>query len=246
MAKTKTSAPATTRTATPAEAGSAAPASSAKSEIAAFMEQLKAAPVNAGPHGRLIFALDATMSRQPTWDLACRLQGEMFREAGKVGGLDVQLVYYRGFGECRASRWAGDTETLAQLMSGIDCRGGTTQIGKVLSHAAKETRKEKVSAVVFVGDAMEEMVDTLCDRAGQLGVLGVPVFLFQEGRNPEVERTFREIARLTRGAYARFDSNAAGELAALLRAVATYAAGGRKALAHHGGEKAQLLLQQLP
>jgi hypothetical protein len=131
------------------------------------------------------------------------------------------------------------------MMSGIDCRGGTTQIGKVLSHAAKETRKEKVSAVVFVGDAMEEMVDTLCDRAGQLGVLGVPVFIFQEGRNAEVERTFREIARLTRGAYARFDTNAAGELAALLRAVATYAAGGRKALAHDGGKQAQLLLEQL-
>ena len=54
--------------------------------------------------GRLIFALDATMSRQPTWDIACKLQGEMFETARALGGLDVQLVYFRGFGECRASR----------------------------------------------------------------------------------------------------------------------------------------------
>jgi len=66
------------------------------------------------------------MSRQPTWDQACSLQAEMFREAAAVGGLDIQLVYYRGFGECRASSWIGDSDRLGALMSGIDCRGGQT------------------------------------------------------------------------------------------------------------------------
>jgi hypothetical protein len=55
--------------------------------------------------GRLIFALDATMSRQETWDMACSMQGDMFRTVASIGGLNVQLVYYRGLDECRASHW---------------------------------------------------------------------------------------------------------------------------------------------
>lgn len=185
------------------------------------------------------------MSRQPTWDSAVQIQGEMFGEAGKVGGLDVQLLYYRGLGECRASKWVGDTAGLAGLMSGIQVRGGYTQIGKVLAHARRETNRQRVQAMVFVGDAIEEDVDAVCAKAGELGLLGVPVFVFQEGWDSKVEAAFREIARLTRGAYARFDQSAIGELASLLRAVAVYAAGGRKALTDRGGDKAKLLLEQL-
>jgi hypothetical protein len=203
------------------------------------------APVAGGDgRGRLIFALDATMSRQPTWDTALRLQAEMFEEAGKVGTLDVQLVYFRGFDECRASRWVSNTKGLRDLMTGIDCRGGQTQIGKVLSHARRETRKGKVNVLVFVGDALEEPIDDVAAKAGELGLLGVKLFIFQEGRDPEVERGFRDLARLSRGAYARFDPNAAGELAKLLRAAAIYAAGGLKAL-QKSGQAAPLLLEQL-
>jgi hypothetical protein len=222
-----------------------APASSSKSEIDAFLERARTlAPPTEG-RGRLIFALDATMSRQPTWDTACRLQGEMFTEAGKIGGLDVQLVYFRGFNECRASKWVSDTAGLRDLMTRIDCRGGNTQIGKVLAHARREAAKKKVSVLVFVGDAMEENVDRLAATAGELGLLGVRVFIFQEGRDPQVERGFREIARLSNGAYARFDINAAGELSKLLRAAAIYAAGGLKALARSGGAEGRLLLEQM-
>jgi hypothetical protein len=115
--------------------------SSSRGEIDAFLDQVKSLgpAVTAGTRGRLIFALDATMSRQPTWDTACKLQAEMFREAASVGGLDIQLLYYRGFGECRASKWVSQTERLADLMARIDCRGGQTQIGKVLTHARRET-----------------------------------------------------------------------------------------------------------
>jgi hypothetical protein len=223
----------------------AAPASSAKSEIEAFLERARTlAPPGEG-RGRLIFALDATMSRQPTWDTACRLQAEMFTEAGQVGGLDVQLLYFRGFNECRASKWVSDARALRDLMTRIDCRGGNTQIGKVLAHARQETAKKKVSVLVFVGDALEEKIDRLATIAGELGLLGVRVFIFQEGRDPQVERGFREIARLSNGAYARFDVNAAGELAQLLRAAAVYAAGGLKALAKSGSAGGRLLLEQM-
>ncbi len=226
-----------------------APASP-RGEIEAFLAQVKdLAPRTAsGRRGRLIFALDATMSRQPAWNTARRLQTDMFREAAAVGGLDVQLVYYRGLGECRASRWVSEAERLAGLMEGIDCRGGHTQIGKILSHARHETERTKVQALVFVGDAMEEAVDDLSVAAGELGLLGVPAFMFQEGDDPIAEQAFREIARLTRGAYCRFDPGAAQELAELLRAAAAYAAGGLKALteaSRRSGAATHKLLQQL-
>jgi hypothetical protein len=187
----------------------------------------KLGPAPAGSRrARLVFALDATMSRQPTWDLACRVQGEMFAEAEAVGGLSVQLVYFRGFDECRASRWVVAPSVLTELMARIDCRGGHTQIGRVLRHLRNETVGEPVKALVFVGDAMEEPVDDLCAVAGELGLLGVKAFMFHEGHDRAAEAAFREIARLTGGAYARFDAGAPRSLAALLRAAAAYAAGG--------------------
>src|SRR5262252_8031106 len=154
----------------PMDRGRAPAAGSTRSEIDAFLAQVKTlAPTTApGGRGRLIFALDATMSRQPTWDTACRLQAGMFREAAAVGGLDVQLVYYRGLSECRASRWVSQAERLAALMERIDCRGGHTQIGKIIAHAGRETQAAKVQAVVFVGVAMEEKLDDLCQAGGEL------------------------------------------------------------------------------
>jgi hypothetical protein len=204
---------------------------SSSEDIAAFVAKAKAmSPYAAGSKGRLVFALDATMSRQPTWDMACGLQADMFREAASLGSLDIRLVYYRGLNECRASGWISDSATLARLMGKIDCRGGNTQIGKVLSEARREAVASGVRAVVFVGDAMEESVDDLCVKAGELGLLKVPVFMFQEGHDAAVERAFREIARLTGGAWSRFDPGAAAQLRELLRAAAAYAAGGREAL----------------
>jgi hypothetical protein len=195
--------------------------------------------------GRLIFGLDATASRQPTWDTACQLQAEMFREATAVGRLELQLVFYRGLGECRSSRWIADSAQLGKTMSQITCNAGQTQIEKILTHTQKETKLLRVNALVFVGDAMEEDPDALSHAAGVLGQLGVPAFMFQEGSNREVEHVFREIARLTRGAYCRFDPGAARQLAELLRAVAAYAAGGMTALAARQDKSAIKLLGQL-
>jgi hypothetical protein len=234
----------------PTKNGTPAPASP-RPEIDAFLERVRAlGPAqDAGQRGRLIFALDATMSRQPTWDTACVLQAEMFRAAAGAGGLDIQLVYFRGLNECRASGWIAGSEKLAQLMGRIHCMGGHTQIGKVLGHARQENAKQRVQALVFVGDAMEETLDDLCAAAGELGLLGVPVFMFQEGHDGIAENAYREVARLARGAYCRFDTGAAHELGELLRAVAAYAAGGKKALAElsarSAGGGAQALLAQL-
>lgn len=185
------------------------------------------------------------MSRQPTWDLACALQAEMFDAVGHLGTLDVQLVYFRGIEECRASKFVSDTDALKRLMSGIRCQGGQTQIGKVLSHALKETAREKVSALVYIGDAMEENVDVLAMKAGNLGMHGVPAFIFQEGEDRAAEVAFKEMARLSRGAWFRFDRNAAATLARLLSAVAIFAAGGITALEARGRPEDRLMIEHL-
>jgi hypothetical protein len=185
------------------------------------------------------------MSRQPTWDMACAIQADMFREAASAGGLDIQLIYYRGFGECRTTPWLSDTKTLGRLMGQVDCRSGHTQIHKILSHALRENSAQKLGAVLFVGDAMEEAADDLRLRAGELGMYGVPVFVFQEGDDPDAANVFRDIARLSKGAYCRFSAGSAQELAELLRAVAAYASGGLQALqlAKASGGAAKLLAQ---
>ena len=226
--------------------GEVAPERSTRAEIDAFLKDVRSLkPVGEGS-GRLIFAMDATMSRQPSWDLALELQADMFKA---VGGLDVQLVYFRGFNECQASKWVGDPDALAALMRKVACAGGFTQIGRVLAHAKRESAAKKVSALVYVGDCMEEDVDQLANLAGELGLSGVPVFLFQEGSDPKAERAFREIARLSRGAYCRFDAGSARQLRELLAAVAVYATGGRKALQNFSDETkstaALRLLEQL-
>lgn len=225
---------------------------SSDSEVADFIAKMKSiAPVATEGRGRLVFAMDATMSRAPTWDMALKLQADMFAAVKEVGGLDVQLVFFRGQGECRASKWVSDPEALSRLMTSVSCHGGLTQIGKVLTHALEESRKRKVNALVYVGDCMEEDIDRLCARAGELALLGMPVFLFQEGHDANAERAFREIARLTKGAYCRFDPGSARQLRELLTAVAVYAAGGQKALlalsqASHGGGARRLLEQLRP
>lgn len=213
------------------KAGSCPASPSSSADITAFVARAKAmSPHAAGARGRLVFALDATMSRQPTWDMACALQADMFREASAIGSLDIRLVYYRGSNECRASGWISDSAQLARLMSRISVQGGNTQIGRILSETRREAVASGVRALVFVGDAMEEAVDDLCVKAGELGLLRVPVFMFQEGHDGEAEQAFREIARLTGGAWCRFDPGAAAQLRELLRAAAAYAAGGRDAL----------------
>ncbi|MDK9694913.1 MAG: VWA domain-containing protein [Siculibacillus sp.] len=229
--------------------GSTAPSGrSGADDIARFLaETSRKARRTAG--GRLIFALDATMSRRATWEHASVLQAAMFEEAARVGGLEVQLVYYRGQGECRASRWFTEAADLARVMGGIDCRAGATAIGRVLSHVAAEARERPVAAMAFVGDACEEDEGLLEDLAGRAAMTGVACFMFQEGHDRRVARLFGEIARLTRGAHVPFDEGAADRLGALLRAVAAYATGGREALvalaARREGEGARLLLGRM-
>jgi hypothetical protein len=210
------------------------PARSSSKDVSAFLAKAARVPALSQAKGRLIFAVDATMSRQPTWDRAAEMQADMFAVAEALGGLAVQLVYFRGRGEFRASNWTASSSVLGDQMRNISCRSGFTQVERVLRHAENESKQSKVDALVYIGDCFEEDHDFVAAAAGALGLRGVPAFVFHEGHEPNAAAMFREIARLTKGVYARFDQHAADRLRKLLTAAAVYATGGSAALSEYG------------
>lgn len=226
------------------------PSTAAGGAVDAFVKQVGSLPASRAPgsRGRLLFGMDATASREPTWDHACTIQGEMFVAADALGGLDVRLAFYRGFDEFKVSRWTSDGHELARLMSAVRCLAGRTQVAKMLRYAGEQRRESRIDAVVFVGDCCEEDADEVGHEAGQLGLLGLPVFVFQEGEDRAASRLFPQIAKLTRGAYCKFDRSSQDQLKRLLGAAATYASGGRPALLKYGkdhGGAAALLTNQM-
>ncbi|MGH8500910.1 MAG: hypothetical protein ACREVE_00290 [Gammaproteobacteria bacterium] len=83
-----------------------------------------AASPAATARGRLIFALDATASRQPAWNTARRIQSRMFEETAAIGGLEVRLCYFRGQREFIAGPWLADSAQLLSSMDAVFAIGG--------------------------------------------------------------------------------------------------------------------------
>lgn len=222
---------------------------SSGSELKQFLATISTLPQRSSDQqfkgGRLIFALDATASRQPSWNKARELQNQMFNAASQLGGIQVQLCYYRGFNEFYGSPWLSDTQSLQRQMSSVQCLGGYTQLGRVLDHCLEQQLNLSVQAVILIADAVEESVDKLCSKAGKLGLLGVPLFMFQEGHDEDVRQCFQQMAHLSKGAYATFDENSASQLVELLSAAATFASGGYQALRRLHSQSAKQLLQQI-
>ena len=215
-------------------------------EVQAFLQRARNVQRFSAGRARLVFAMDATASRQPTWDLAMELQADMFRASADVAPLAVQLAYYRGLGELHLDPWQSDTTALAQRMSTVHCAAGRTQIARLLRRALKQQSDAQARALVFIGDAVEEPTPQLLDLAGKCRLQGLPLFLFQEGDDAGTRNCFARMAQLSGGAAARFDHRSARRLAELLGAVARYAAGGRAALENSADSGARLLLDQLP
>ncbi|MBU2713226.1 VWA domain-containing protein [Zooshikella harenae] len=209
------------------------PSQTKTTSVADFLAQAEQLPTHskASTQGRLLFAIDATASRQPTWDMACQLQGQMFLETAALGKLAVQLCYYHGYRAFHTSPWLTNTQALLAEMQKVQCLGGQTQIGRVLNHGLALTQQGELNAIVFVGDCLEEPVDTLAELAGQLKLKSVPLFIFQEGHDAHASQGFAHLAKLSDGAHCQFDQNSASQLQALLTAVAVYAVGGFTALA---------------
>ncbi len=222
-----------------------------------FLAQARAAglPAKRAPR-RVLFALDATASRESTWDLAMNLHAELFQvAAGQAGAnqgggaaaeIAVQLAYYRGFNEFHASPWSTSAAELLGYMTGVACRGGLTQIQRLLEHTLSESKRGPIRAAVFIGDACEEPRAALLATAGKLALFNVPCFIFQEGDDPGAARVFGEIAGITGGAHAPFAAGSADRLRALFNIVARYAAHGRAGVDEIDHDAARGVLAQLP
>lgn len=199
--------------------------------------------------GRLLFAMDATASREYTWDMACQIQADMFMTTQSIGALEICLCYYRGYNEFHSFNWTKNASELRDQMLQVHCLAGQTQIKRTLEHALTTCTKQKIKAVVFVGDCFEESVDTVATAAGKLGMLGVPVFIFHEGHDTAAKSAFKHIAQLSNGAYCPFDQNSVAQLKELLCAVAAFAVGGISALkkqSRQGSSIANSIVKQLP
>jgi len=217
------------------------PASHAK-QVEAFLEKART------PRGRIAFVIDATGSREPTWDNATQLQAEMFAESAKLGGLEMQVICFRGLNRVEASNWTGDARELQAWMGRIRCEPGYTKYARALAHVRQEHQRAPINAVIIIGDMLEELPQALYDAVAGLGV---PCFCFQEANDfvqPEVlalREAFKEMAGLTKGVCLAFDAGSVAQLRELLRAVAAFATGGLTALGDLRSEGARRLLTQM-
>jgi hypothetical protein len=204
--------------------------------------------VKASHRGRIAFVIDATGSRERSWDQAAQIQAEMFAEAANLGGLEMQVTYFGGLNKVASSPWTSDARELQHFMGRVRCDTGHTKYARAFAHVRDEHRQQPINAVIAIGDMLEEEPHTLYDA---IAGLGVPLFAFQEGSNfeqPEVHalrEAFQEMARLTKGAYCAFDAGSIAQLRELLRAVAAFAVGGLTALSDLRTDSARKLLGQM-
>jgi len=214
------------------------PASHAK-QVAEFLQKQRT---------EIAFVIDATASREPTWDAASQLQGEMFSEVAKLGGLEMTVIYFRGMDEVGASNSTSDAHELHHFMGRIRCEGGYTKYARAFERVRQEHQRAPFTAVIAIGDMLEEEPRTLYDAVAGLGV---PLFAFQEGHDFQQRETlrlreaFQELARLTKGAYHAFDAGSIAQLRELLQAVARFAVGGLTALEDLHTPSARKLLGQM-
>lgn len=224
-----------------------------RSAVERFLANARANPPAArtAPPHRILFALDATASREPTWDLAMNLHAELFQAAAETGRqtarpIAVQLAYYRGYNEFHTSPWSTSPADLLGCMTGVSCRGGLTRIERVLEHALRETRRDAIRAAVFVGDCCEEPAAKVVAAAGRLALFRLPFFVFQEGHDATAAEVFRAIARITGGAHMPFAPGSVARLRELFGVVARYAAEGRRGVRDLPHATAHAVLAQLP
>ena len=215
------------------------------SDVHRFLQEVEKHPLKALSDNKLIFALDATASRELTWDLASSLHAELFT-AAKSANLAVQLVHFGGFNQFQASPWNSSPEQLLRNMQQVRCLGGMTQIRRVLSHILNESSTDQfVKAAVYIGDMCEEPMAEILNTAGQLGLRQVPVFVFQEGNERYATEVFRSIAERSGGAHMPFESGSAAQLAELLNAAVVYATEGLEAARRLGTPMTKKLLTQI-
>ena len=114
-------------------------------------------PVEAGTPGgpRLIFAVDATASREPAWTAARQVTDALVKAL--PGELDVALAVHGG---SRVHTFT--TFTKERRHASRPCRGGFVpgRFDQAASDLLASLKHQAVRVVVYIGDVFEESFDT--------------------------------------------------------------------------------------
>lgn len=186
---------------------------------------------------RIGLIVDATGSRQASWEDAQRVQGRMLESLGRTGRVLLRLIYFGG-GELTACAWSSDHAALSAHMAAVRCRKGHTQILDGLRRFLREG--EEAESIILVGDAFEEDAGSAELLAALLRDSGAKIFAFLEGDDAHAARIFRKLAEATGGRFARLGAEL--PLGALCEGVVLLTAHGREGLRRLKHEKARLLL----
>ena len=211
-----------------------------------FLSKARAIKRIANAQTRIIFSLDATASRAPTWQQAQSLHEALFDAASETSELLLQLCYFRGMATFHASPWVATATGLRQELAEVYCEGGTTQLQRLLEHClTQHPGSTSLKAIIFVGDAVEESANVLNDIAVRCRLAKRPLYIFQEGSDEAASRIFASMAALSGGVHFSLGDNSADRLRRLLQSVIRLATGGRKALESSAHESDKLLLKKL-
>ena len=179
----------------------------------------------------LLFAMDATASREPAWAAAQKITSKMFEQI--PADLRVALAYHSGGELKEVTPYTDNAKQFADKVHQVRCQAGATALNAILSNAA-QTRGLK--ALVYIGDCFEEDEQTAYDIAKQLKMTGTKCFFFHDtscGSGWSVDgarEVFDNIVTITGGAVMDFNDQVIQESGDLLQAVAVFASVGKKAL----------------
>ena len=181
------------------------------------------------PHRpRLVFAVDATASREPAWAAARQVTDALVKAL--PGELDVALAVHGGSRVHTFTAFTNNAATLRDRAAGVSCQAGMTRLLPILSASLKHPG---VRVVVYIGDVFEENVVLGRRLADAMGVAGTKLIVLHDTADLSARRdaeVFWDLAKRTGGCVLPFDASAPGRLRDLLSAVAVYAVGGEKLL----------------
>ncbi|WP_235355384.1 vWA domain-containing protein [Aliterella atlantica] len=198
---------------------------------------------------RLLFAMDATASREASWNIAKEITGAMFEAV--PGELDVALVYHSGGRLQQMTEFSSQAKAFLDKVQSVRCSAGGTALNQILDAA---TQAPGLKALIYIGDCFEENPALAVELAEQLKLRGVRCFMFHDSSSQSqgydtqgASRVFKEIARITGGALLPFHEKSPALVRELLAAIALYATGGIKALKQKTKllPAARLLLEQI-
>lgn len=187
----------------------------------AARNMMPSGPTNIG------FVIDATASREDTWEDAKTIQCDMFNQIAGMGQMRLRLVHFGG-DELTDRGYANSPDIVHAQMNETVCRGGSTQIIESLDALLASPDADQPRSIILVGDSFEEDSDALLERATTLADKKIKVYAFQEGDESDAAYAFRMLAEKTGGAYAVFGADM--PLKELCQGVALQAIGGNAAL----------------